>query len=203
LTAHAVGSDWVRAEVNTALRDPRFQGRVIPVRLDESVPSQITSSFGPLDALDVRASQNAGEVIYNFCSARTTASRRCSRHVREQLDHAWTSSFRFRSKELSLPIAAWDMVSCDEMKQSKLIIEQMHLCCPLSRSNRPTACDVKTQAQMSTAARYAHLVSSGHQLPNLRSAHVGPPKCPARCESPLFLRDSTERRVRCCLRTLR
>lgn len=66
LTAHALGSDWVRAEVNTALRDPRFQGRVIPVRLDESVPSQIASSFGPLDVLDVRASQNVGEVIYNF-----------------------------------------------------------------------------------------------------------------------------------------
>jgi hypothetical protein len=66
VTAQAAASDWVRAEVNTALKDPRFHGRVIPVRLDESVPFKIASGFGPLDILDVNSSQNAGEVIYNF-----------------------------------------------------------------------------------------------------------------------------------------
>jgi adenylate cyclase len=66
LTAHAAASDWVRAEVNTALKDPRFRGRVVPVRVDEALPSQITSDFGSLDALDVRTSPNAGDAIYQF-----------------------------------------------------------------------------------------------------------------------------------------
>jgi TIR domain len=66
VSAQSIGSDWVRAEVNTALRDPRFHGRVVPVKLDDSLPSQIASSFGSVDALDVRAAQNIGEAIYSF-----------------------------------------------------------------------------------------------------------------------------------------
>ena len=66
LTAHAAASDWVRAEVNTALKDPRFRGRVVPVRTDEALPSQIAANIGSLDVLDVRASEDVGEAIYQF-----------------------------------------------------------------------------------------------------------------------------------------
>jgi class 3 adenylate cyclase/putative methionine-R-sulfoxide reductase with GAF domain len=65
LTASAAASDWVRAEVNTALKDPRFQGRVVPVRVDNALPDQ-ASTLGSLDVLDVSASPNAGEAIYEF-----------------------------------------------------------------------------------------------------------------------------------------
>jgi hypothetical protein len=66
LTAQAVASDWVRAEVNTALKDPRFRGRIVPVRVDDVVPAQIVSGFGSLDSLDVRSSQDVGDTIYQF-----------------------------------------------------------------------------------------------------------------------------------------
>jgi adenylate cyclase len=66
LTAQAIASDWVRAEVNTALKDPRFRGRIVPVRVDDALPAQVVSSFGSLDALDVRTSQDVGGSIYQF-----------------------------------------------------------------------------------------------------------------------------------------
>jgi adenylate cyclase len=66
LTEHAAASDWVRAEVNTALKDPRFRGRVVPVRVDEALPSQVSTDFGSLHALDVRTSPNAADAIYRF-----------------------------------------------------------------------------------------------------------------------------------------
>jgi adenylate cyclase len=66
LTASAAASDWVRAEVTTALKDPRFRGRVVPVRVDDAFPYQLASTFGPLDVLDVSASPNAGDMIYEF-----------------------------------------------------------------------------------------------------------------------------------------
>jgi hypothetical protein len=66
----AAASDWVRAEVNTALKDPRFRGRVVPVRVDETLPSQISADFGSLHALDVRTAPNAADAIYEFLVAR-------------------------------------------------------------------------------------------------------------------------------------
>lgn len=66
LTASAVASDWVRAEVNTALKDPRFRGRIVPRRVDDAFPYQLASTFGSLDVLDVSASPNAGDTIYEF-----------------------------------------------------------------------------------------------------------------------------------------
>ena len=66
LTEHAAASDWVRAEVNTALKDPRFRGRVVPVRVDEALPSQVSTDFGSLHALDVRTLPNAADAIYRF-----------------------------------------------------------------------------------------------------------------------------------------
>lgn len=75
LTASAVASDWVRAEVNTALKDPRFQGRVVPVRVDNALPYQASSAFGPLDVLDVSASPNPGEAIYEFLVHREKLNR--------------------------------------------------------------------------------------------------------------------------------
>jgi hypothetical protein len=66
LTVPAAASDWVRAEVNTALKDPRFKGRIVPIRVDKALPYQIASTFGPLDVLDVTASPNTGQTIYEF-----------------------------------------------------------------------------------------------------------------------------------------
>jgi len=66
LTPHSAASDWVRAEVNTALNDPRFKGRIIPVRVDDAVPSNVPLWFGSLDILDVCNCENVGETICNF-----------------------------------------------------------------------------------------------------------------------------------------
>jgi len=66
LTSSAAASDWVRAEVNTALKDPRFRGRVVPVRVDDALPDQMSSTFGSLDLLDVSNSPNPGDTIYEF-----------------------------------------------------------------------------------------------------------------------------------------
>ncbi len=66
LTKHAADSAWVKAEVNTALKDPRFRGRVLPVRVDETLPSQINADFGSLHALDIRSCPNAADAIYEF-----------------------------------------------------------------------------------------------------------------------------------------
>ena len=66
LTEHSAASDWVRAEVNTALKDPRFQGRVIPVRVNDSLSFNLPAWFGSLDVLDVCNSESAGEAIYKF-----------------------------------------------------------------------------------------------------------------------------------------
>jgi len=70
LTEHAAASDWVRAEVNTALKDPRFRGRVLPVRVDEALPSQVSLDFGSLHVLDVRTSANAADDICRFLTER-------------------------------------------------------------------------------------------------------------------------------------
>lgn len=66
LSASSAASDWVRAEVNTALKDPRFQGRVVPVRVDNALSYPAALPFGSLDVLDVSASPNAGDAIYEF-----------------------------------------------------------------------------------------------------------------------------------------
>jgi adenylate cyclase len=77
LSVAAAASDWVRAEVNTALKDPRFRGRVVPVRVDKALSNQVALNFGSLDVLDVSASPNAGEAIYDFLVQR-------ERQLREQ-----------------------------------------------------------------------------------------------------------------------
>ena len=66
LTEHSAASDWVRAEVNTALKDPRFRGRVVLVKVNEALPSGIASSFGPMDPLDVSTRPDVGDAIYHF-----------------------------------------------------------------------------------------------------------------------------------------
>ncbi|MEO8049033.1 MAG: TIR domain-containing protein [Acidobacteriota bacterium] len=70
LSERAAASDWVRAEINTALKDPRFRGRVLPLRVDQALPSQISSDFGSLQALDVRTSLDPADAIYQFLVAR-------------------------------------------------------------------------------------------------------------------------------------
>lgn len=66
LTEHSASSDWVRAEVSTALKDHRFQGRLLPLRVDETLPSRISAECGSLLALDVRNSPSMADDICRF-----------------------------------------------------------------------------------------------------------------------------------------
>jgi adenylate cyclase len=66
LTKNAAASDWVRAEVTTAMKDPRLRGRVLPLRVDDTLPSQVSTGFGSLNVLDIRASENTADAIYQF-----------------------------------------------------------------------------------------------------------------------------------------
>jgi class 3 adenylate cyclase len=70
LSTHSVGSDWVRAEVKTAVADPRFRGRILPVVLDESSPALINPELAALHVIDGRVTHNLGENIRDFLLAR-------------------------------------------------------------------------------------------------------------------------------------
>jgi class 3 adenylate cyclase len=89
VTEHAGASDWVRAEVNTALKDARFRGRVLPLRVDETLPSQIGADFGSLQALDVRTSPDPADAIYRFLVERELELRSIARtsHPGSQTAH--------------------------------------------------------------------------------------------------------------------
>jgi len=66
VTAHTAQSDWVRAEIRTALTDPRFDRRVLPLKVDDAEPSQITHELGLIEALDVRQDPDIGQRLYQF-----------------------------------------------------------------------------------------------------------------------------------------
>ena len=69
ITEHATQSDWVRAEIRTALADPRFNHRVLPLRVGDAEPSQISHELGVLEALDVRQVPHIAETLYQFLTA--------------------------------------------------------------------------------------------------------------------------------------
>jgi TIR domain len=70
LSSHSVGSDWVRAEVKTALGDPRFRGRILPVTVDGSSPALLHQDLATLHVMNGRASKDLGEDIRAFLIAR-------------------------------------------------------------------------------------------------------------------------------------
>ncbi len=64
--------DWVRAEAHTALSDPRFCNRVVPLRKGSAMPAQISHELGQLDALDLSSVPDAGQLLYEFLTKRET-----------------------------------------------------------------------------------------------------------------------------------
>ncbi len=70
VSAGSSRSDWVRAEVNTAASDPRFQGRILPIKLDDSDCALISHQIAAVQALDGRALSNLGEEIRDLLVAR-------------------------------------------------------------------------------------------------------------------------------------
>jgi class 3 adenylate cyclase len=76
ITENSVQSgDWVRAEVNAAMSDPRFRDRVVPLKRGEAMPAQISHELGLLNALDLSSVSDAGEVLYEFLTKRETELR--------------------------------------------------------------------------------------------------------------------------------
>jgi hypothetical protein len=70
VTENSAGSEWVRAEVNTALADPRFSGRILPVKHGTVAPGAISASLGPLHCLDLSKTADVGTLLANFLSRR-------------------------------------------------------------------------------------------------------------------------------------
>jgi hypothetical protein len=65
----------IGAEVNTAMSDPRFRDRVVPLKRGEAMPAQISHELGLLNALDLSSVSDAGEVLYEFLTKRETELR--------------------------------------------------------------------------------------------------------------------------------
>ncbi len=63
VSSHSSKSDWVRAEVNTASKDPRFRSRILPVKLDDSDPALISHEIATIQAVDGQAAPNLGDKI--------------------------------------------------------------------------------------------------------------------------------------------
>jgi hypothetical protein len=63
VSSHSSKSDWVRAEVNTASKDPRFSSRILPVRLDDSDPALISYEIATIQAVDGQTAPNLGDKI--------------------------------------------------------------------------------------------------------------------------------------------
>lgn len=70
ISTHSAKSDWVRAEIRTAAADPRFRGRILPVRVDDSDAALISHDIAFLHVLDGRSPQNLGESIRDLILAR-------------------------------------------------------------------------------------------------------------------------------------
>ncbi len=73
VSAHSAASDWVRAEIRTALGDSRLKHRIIPVALDDTNPALLGSDLSAVQAVDARAGGNLAEGIFKLLKARTEA----------------------------------------------------------------------------------------------------------------------------------
>jgi class 3 adenylate cyclase len=70
ISKHSALSDWVRAEVKTALGDPRLRGRILPLVVDDSSSALIHPDLTTLQVMDGRTNQNLGEGIRDFLLTR-------------------------------------------------------------------------------------------------------------------------------------
>jgi class 3 adenylate cyclase len=64
-------SDWVRAEVRTALKDQRLRGRILPVATDDAKLSDFGDELAQLQALDARAAVDLGDELFRLLTARS------------------------------------------------------------------------------------------------------------------------------------
>jgi TIR domain len=74
VSGHSAASDWVRAEIKTALADSRLSHRIIPVTLDDTNPALLYFDLGVVQAVDARAGGNLAESIFRLLKARTEAA---------------------------------------------------------------------------------------------------------------------------------
>lgn len=75
VSENSVQSDWVRAEVNQAMKDPRFLDRIVPLRKDTVESSRISYDFGQLHPLDISSVPDPGQTLYEFFTRRETELR--------------------------------------------------------------------------------------------------------------------------------
>jgi class 3 adenylate cyclase len=70
VSRHSAASDWVRAEVRTALGDPRLRGRMLPVTIDETKPLALGDELAQLHAMDGRNVADLAEAVFRLLTAR-------------------------------------------------------------------------------------------------------------------------------------
>ena len=66
VSQNSAQSDWVKAECRAATRDPRFNQRILPLQVDDTLPSQICPEIGELQSLDIRRMDDPGEALYQY-----------------------------------------------------------------------------------------------------------------------------------------
>jgi hypothetical protein len=69
VSQHSAASDWVRAEIRTALKEPRLNGRILPVTTDEAKPSSLGNEIAQLHGLDARDPVDLGEKLFRLLTA--------------------------------------------------------------------------------------------------------------------------------------
>jgi adenylate cyclase len=79
VTPHSVASDWVRAEVSTAMRDPRFDQRIVPLTLGDAEARQLSPDLAQLHSLNIRDVADVGDLLTQFVMKRETELRAAAR----------------------------------------------------------------------------------------------------------------------------
>ena len=72
VSENAAKSDWVRAEVRTALKDQRLAQRILPVTVDDTKAASISGELAALHTLDARSAGDLGESLYSELARRTS-----------------------------------------------------------------------------------------------------------------------------------
>jgi class 3 adenylate cyclase len=82
VSENAARSDWVRAEVRTALKEQRLMDRILPVIVDDTEAASIWGDLGAMHALDARTASDLGDSLYKELSSRTRQSEQDSSGMR-------------------------------------------------------------------------------------------------------------------------
>jgi adenylate cyclase len=70
ISRNSAASDWVRAEVRTALQDQRLRGRILPLMIDETKPLALGDDLAQVQALDARNLSDLAEGLFRLFTAR-------------------------------------------------------------------------------------------------------------------------------------